>query len=353
MIAPALLVAWLAQLAPAAAVQAPRPAAPASRPAAGPPSAEGEVREEVELVGVESGDTFRVRRAGAVERVHLLSVDAEEPIAGRDASSMTKPQTPFGDECVRWVQALLRARAGPDGTTHLTLVFPAGVARRDVYGRLLAHVLLDGDGGDGEDLNLRLVREGKSPYYNKYGNSLVCHDAFVAAQEEARAKGLGIWDPKTNSGDVRGAPAEKRPYPELIAWWNARAAAIDAFRARVAQEPGSVLAAEDADGLARAAGEPGREVLVFGEIARVVPRGGGRDFVFRALDRSRELVARVPAERLAAYAPLQLETRVGTFRQNFLYVRGTLARTEDGTLVLVSDGPERWRLAGPEPELPE
>jgi endonuclease YncB( thermonuclease family) len=307
-------------------------------------------QETVELVRVESGDTFHVRRKQDVERVHLLSVDTEEPIAGRDASAMTKPQTPFGDECLRWTQELFRSLAGEDGVTRFGLYYPDGELRRDVYGRILCHVILP----DGEDLNLRLVREGRSPYYNKYGNSLVCHEAFVAAQADARAAAVGVWDPDTNSGSIgpRGVQVEKRPYPELIAWWAARAAAIEEFRRRSAAEPLKVVSAEDPDALAQSveAGDGG-EVEVFGEIARFSDEGAGaRRVLLRGADRERSLSVLIPGSARAAHEALRLESRHGTFRQNYFFVRGSLVR-HGARFEIVSEAPSQWRVAGPEPTL--
>ena len=84
---------------------------------------------------------------------------------------------------------------------------PAGREQRDSYGRLLCHVIL----ADGRDFNLLLVEEGKSPYFNKYGNSLVAHAAFVAAQQHAREKSKGIWDPTTNVPKDPKAPIAAGP----------------------------------------------------------------------------------------------------------------------------------------------
>lgn len=316
--------------------------------AASRPAAERVPQESVALVRVESGDTFHVRRGDKVERVHLLSVDTEEPIAGRDASAMTKPQTPFGDECLTWTQELFRSLAGKDGVARLGLYHPDGELRRDVYGRILCHVILP----DGEDLNLRLVREGKSPYYNKYGNSTICHADFVAAQVEARAANVGIWDPETNSGSgPRGVAVEKRAYSELIAWWDARAQAIDAFRSSSKAEPLKVVSAEDPDALLRAVEAGAGEVEVFGEIARFQDEGPkGRRVLFRGADPERSFSVWIPASALAAHEGLRLESRHGTFRQNYLFVRGSLARA-GGRFELVSEDSARWRVAGPEPVL--
>jgi hypothetical protein len=78
---------------------------------------------------------------------------------------------------------------------------------RDVYGRLLCHLILP----DGRNFNLLLVELGKSPYFNKYGNDLICHQAFVDAQARARKAQKGIWDPKTNVPKTEGAPSARRP----------------------------------------------------------------------------------------------------------------------------------------------
>jgi endonuclease YncB( thermonuclease family) len=304
--------------------------------------------EVVELVRIESADTYHVRRKDAVERVHLLAVDTEEPIAGRDASDMTKPQTPFGDASVAWVNDLFHGLADEDGTTRFGLHYPTGELKRDVYGRILCHVILPG----GEDLNLRLVREGLSPYYNKYGNSLVCHDEFISAQTAARAAKVGIWDPETNAspGGRRGAEVEKRPYPELIAWWDARAAAIEDFRARSAAEPLAVVGAEDPLALLRSVEQADGKVEVFGEIARFDDEAGARDVLFRGVDRGRAMSILIPASAREAHRSLRLESRHGTFRQNFFYVSGTLERNGPGFRI-VSEAPSQWRVAGPEPTL--
>src|SRR6185369_6915200 len=109
---------------------------------------------------------------------------------------------------------------GKDGESpKIGLLFPGGVEQRDVYGRLLCEVILP----DGTNYDLMLVKLGKSPYFNKYGNDQVDHAAFVAAQKKAQEEKLGIWNPKANEPETKGAPSAKRPYAELLPWWDARA----------------------------------------------------------------------------------------------------------------------------------
>lgn len=296
----------------------------------------------VEVVRVVSGDTLQVRRNGVNEEAHLLSVDTEEPLGLREAKS-SKPQTPFGEACFKWVRETVQSFAEKDGITRVELVHPPEGLRRDYYGRLLCHVILP----DGRDLNVLLVRTGRSPYYNKYGNSETHHADFVAAQKEARAERVGIWDPATNA-DPEGE-TETRPYDLLLPWWDARAAAIDGFRERKAQDPGGVVSADRPEVLKRAAAA-GEEVDVFGEIGGVLTEpDGSLTIVLRASDQRMQVRASVPAADVERYASFDFAKRQGTFMQNFFWVRGRLKQTERG-FDIETTGPDRWRLAGPEPE---
>ncbi len=218
--------------------------------------------------------------------------------------------------------------------------FPGGREQRDNYGRLLCHILLP----DGRDYNLMLVREGKSPYFNKYGNDELCHAAFVEAQASAREKQLGIWNPATNQPAQADQPSAKRPYAELLPWWSQRALAIDGFRARKAREADKLFATEDAAGLARAAqGEA--EVEVFGEVMKLYgEQSGDQTVVLRGSDNDHALRVRIPAGARKAHEALEFEKLSSEFHQNFVYVRGRVRDTGRG-FELVSDAPERWKIA--------
>src|SRR5262245_18662230 len=225
----------------------------------------------VDIVNVFCGYTLNVLLDGVELPLRLLSVDTEEKISGRPLTSPTKPQTVFGQETAVWAREFFAALGEHP---RIGLAFPEG-RRRDSYGRLLCHVLLP----DGRDYNLLLVEEGRSPYFNKYGNSLVEHEAFVRAQASAREAKLGIWNPATNVARTPGAPSAIRPYDELLPWWEARAEAIDAFRARMAKEPDAVFSHEDPAGLERAfefcRADPARRVTVFGAVERFYDEADG------------------------------------------------------------------------------
>jgi len=329
------------------------PAAPsalvttAATPVPAAPAAPAPPAELYEVVQVVDGDTIHVLRDGEREKLRLLSVDTEEKLAPGMTASPSKPQTVFGEETALWARelfaALAREQAG--GVARVGLRFPPGPERRDVYGRLLCHVLLP----DGTDFNLLLVELGKSPYFDKYGRSRICHEAFVAAQERARARRLGIWDPRTNVPSDPAAPAAVRPYARLLPWWRARSDAIEDFRRRAGPR---VIEAEDADALAAAARLTG-EVEVFGEPERFFDESDGSlTVLFRASERGRAFRARIPAAARAAHEALELRALARELRQNFVYVSGDLVGGERG-LEIVTSSPGQWRRAGPEPRLDE
>jgi endonuclease YncB( thermonuclease family) len=297
-------------------------------------------------VKVVDGDTLHVSRHGAVEKLRLLSVDTEEKLTGRSFDP-AKPETVFGQETMLWAQELFAARAGEDGVTRVGLRFPGGVEARDVYGRLLCHVLLD----DGTDFNVQLVREGKSPYFNKYGNSLLCHEAFVAAQAEARAAGRGIWDPRTNAPTTPGAPAAKRDYSRLLPWWQCRAEAVDAYRAARREDPERVAAADAPDQLAACAERcaEGGVVRVFGVVDRTFDEEDGTlTLLFRTGRDLPAFRARLSPELQRELAALELRASMEPYRQNYLWVTGSLVDSERGFEIRVGAA-DAIEPAGPEP----
>jgi endonuclease YncB( thermonuclease family) len=330
--------------------------------ASGPPQAgdaaaawhPGTPAELFDVVEVVDGDTLHVLRGGKLEKLRLASVDTEEKLGSGANRDPLKPQTVFGEECAQWAKRFFAELAEDGGQPRVGLLFPdaadAGGERgreaRDVYGRLLCHVILP----DGRDFNLLLVQLGKSPYFNKYGNDLLCHDAFVAAQREARRLRIGIWDPRTNRPRTAGAPRARRDYARLLAWWDARAQAVEAYRTRRAEDPGHTADAEDPPSLS-AATRSGGEVAVFCSVDRLFDeRDGSLTVLMRTGAAERALRVRIQADRRPAFEPLELARRSDAFRQNYLWVRGKLERDGRGYLLACTE-PSCFEVAGPEPAM--
>jgi hypothetical protein len=224
-------------------------------------------------------------------------------------------------------------------------VLPEGREQRDMYDRLLCYVLLP----DGSNFNLLLVELGKSPYFNKYGNCLLFHAGFVAAQARARGKQLGIWNPETNRAHTKDAPEARRDYPRLLAWWDARAEAINAFRAKHGEDPVHFVAADEPGQLARsiAVGDP---VHLFAAVDNVVEeRNGSWTVTMVANDKERAVRVVVPAGNRSAFGSLDPQRLTRSYRQNYVWIIGTLSKSGRG-YTLLSLTSDTWRLAGPEPK---
>ncbi|MBQ7682007.1 MAG: thermonuclease family protein [Oscillibacter sp.] len=110
---------------------------------------------------VSDGDTIWVTDAARLRhKVRLLDIDAPES------------SQPFGAESTARLKALVggrKVRVAGDG--------------HDMYGRVLGVVWLDG-----EDVNLKMVREGMAWVYRHSANA-----QYIAAQSSARAARRGLW----------------------------------------------------------------------------------------------------------------------------------------------------------------
>ena len=137
-----------------------------------------EAARPVTLVHGVDGDTAHFSVDGIETKVRFLWVDTEE-IHGPRA-------TLFGAASARTVTEWMQ-RAH---TLHLMRQLDrTGQPHLDAYGRTLALVFVDG-----ELLQARLVREGLSPYYTKFGCAPApVHQALLWSEAEARDHRRGVW----------------------------------------------------------------------------------------------------------------------------------------------------------------
>ncbi len=286
------------------------------------------------VLRVVDGDTLHVERAGETVKLRLLSVDTEEKLSGRSNVDPLKPETRFGQQTTDWAADFFARHATVDGQQQVGLRFPDGEELLDVYGRLLCHVVL----ADGADYNVALVALGKSPYFNKYGNSRIAHDAFVAAQEAAARRNLGIWNAGTNRDVPLGETPVVRPYERLLPWWQLRADAMDAFRAARAVSPAAWITADEPDALA-AAERSGDEVQVFCAIDRWFDEDDGSlTLLMRSGARDAALRAKIAAGALERFDRIELKaTATEPFIQNFLVLRGRVERDARGFALQLED----------------
>ncbi|WP_299044176.1 thermonuclease family protein [uncultured Tateyamaria sp.] len=169
---------------------------------------------------VVDGDTVRVFLNDGddkSESLRILSLDTEEVNAG------TKPVTPLGHAASDRAKELIT----PGDT--VTVILPGNEDRDDAiakyrgnFGRLLCYLQLE----DGTDFQELMIREGLSPYFQKYGYAQfsTLHTRYAAAERAAQAHKLGIWDQIANNGSVL------RDYAALGTWWDLRARIIEGYR---------------------------------------------------------------------------------------------------------------------------
>jgi micrococcal nuclease len=210
---------------------------------------------EVEVVRAVDGDTLKVRFPEATDdadgevNLRVLALDTEESRAGGN-----KPKTPWGVAAKEFVAEWVP----PEST--VTVEFPGTEPieeclrrYRGNYGRPLVYVHVDG-----EDLQERLIREGYSPYFTKYGYAAFesHHRHYTAAEREAQAENRGVWDQLAVNG------AEMRDYDDLTSWWAHRAEVVESYRGA----EGVFDSRLDYDDLADSVGET---VTVFTELSEV------------------------------------------------------------------------------------
>lgn len=215
------------------------------------------------------GDTIKV--AGLSSTLRLLAIDTEETFkndhdrrlyeAGFDtyleikhegSIKPVKVATPLGEDAKHFAQKFF------DGvkTVHLERDSPKEIRGR--YNRYLAYVFVKKN-GEWVNYNLECVRAGMSPYFTKYAYSRRFHKQFVAAQNEARKKGIGIWDP---------AKEHYRDYAERLEWWNARADFIAKFE-HDAEGHDNYIVLTNWDSMRRLEKHVGQQVVLLGLVSAI------------------------------------------------------------------------------------
>jgi micrococcal nuclease len=127
-----------------------------------------------QVIRVVDGDTIVVNYQGKTEKVRLLCVNTPESV-----HPDKKQNIPMGKYASDYAKKRLSGKS-------VDLEFEGNL--RGKYGRLLAYVFIDG-----QNFNIELVRQGLSPYYNKYGLSQKYDQGFKEAERYAREHQLNIW----------------------------------------------------------------------------------------------------------------------------------------------------------------
>lgn len=119
------------------------------------------------VVTISDGDTIRVMRNGAAERIRLWGIDCPES------------KQPFGTRARKFA-----------GDLAFGMEVTVKVRDTDRYGRTVAEIILP----DGRNLNQELVRAGLAWWYQRYARRAT---VLAALEQEARDAKRGLWsDPQ-------------------------------------------------------------------------------------------------------------------------------------------------------------
>lgn len=229
---------------------------------------------EDEITKVTDGDTFRFKNLTKPTR--LLFIDTEETFKGKDSDDKLqqitdkwlehyyeqkqekkseypiKLESPFGMQTTEWAKEFFK------DVTRVRIEKDDTLRGEDMFGRYLVYLMAEKN-GKYVNYALECVRQGYSPYFNKYGNSSRFHKEFAEAQEYAKTNRLGIWNPSSKCYP---------DYEERIKWWNERAEELEYFYANYANDL-SVINLLNGDAQKRLKDAAGKEVTVFGNIGEV------------------------------------------------------------------------------------
>jgi len=263
------------------------------------------------ITDVVDGDTVKVRLDQKEEKVRLGSVDTEESNPGG-----SKPVTRLGVEAAQMAQEFFSTETGEFTTVDLEFDTDESIddcftRHRDNYGRLICYV----HRGD-ENFNLKLIREGWSPYFVKYGRSRTYHTDFTDVEAEAQAMGCRIWDPSENAG------GPSRDYTTLLPWWAWRAHIIEEYRER-GIEAGALSVRLDYKRILEAA-DTNDHITVFCDLQHGIAKRPGGGALINAGTKVQPFNLWIPDARSDGAIPLirLIEKRYAGHGRGYVYVNG-------------------------------
>ena len=277
------------------------------------------LRRTCPFLGLLDSDTLRVEWDGQPRLVRLMDVDPERATPGG-----AKPATEFGRRTFRWAQDVYFK-----DVREVLLEFVTDQIDLSNTGKLLCYVFVRG-----ENFNARLIREGWSPCFQKYGNPRIHRKDMEQAEFWTRMEGRGIWGGLGGRGDYR----------VLRDYWQLRAGQIAAFRLATAMGEDILNCRLDYREIVAIA-KAKRSAHVFVELVRAFHKPDG-SVVIQLGNPMQPFSTLIPstADGLAGFLEREF---LGFGRPNYIYLNGTLTLSE-GHPEIVIEHPEQVSTAPPE-----
>ncbi len=140
--------------------------------------------QNAKLLHLIDADTLMVKENGKIKLVQLIGADAPE---------LTGPLQ--GHQCLDF-QSLSGAAAYFKSGRDIRLTIDGMAGEKDIYGRELRYVYLP----NGDLYNEKLIKDGLARESNPQNADYKMKNDFLKAQDEAKAHGTGLWDPKGCNG---------------------------------------------------------------------------------------------------------------------------------------------------------
>ncbi|OEU48896.1 MAG: nuclease [Desulfuromonadales bacterium C00003096] len=271
--------------------------------------------QNLQVTKVVDGDTIKLLIDGKEETLRIIAVDTEESWPGS-----SKPVTQAGLMASQMAKEYFKTSSGD--FVEVDIEFdtndPAEMClkkHRGNYGRLICYVHKDG-----ENFNLKLIEEGWSPYFVKYGRSRIYHEEFTKGEAEAQANNLVIWDPLTNAG------GPFRDYSSLIPWWSLRAQIIEDYR-KEGMHAGVLSVRLDYPDLLEAA-EANDQATIFCDLQGGIHSWPGNGALIYAGSKFQKFNLWIPDARSDEAAPLVrlIEKRYVGNGRGYVYVTGRVEK---------------------------
>jgi micrococcal nuclease len=280
---------------------------------------------QLKVTKVVDGDTIKVEINNKIESLRLICVDTEESNPGG-----SKPVTNAGKAASEMAKEYFKSSG--DGLSNVDIEFdtddPIEVCmtkHRGNYGRLLCYVHKGN-----ENYNLKLIKEGWSPYFEKYGRSRVYHKQFTEAEAEAQAQNQVIWNPETNQG------GEKRDYDTLIPWWAMRGMAVEDYR-NTGIVKGVLSVRLDYQKILETMGT-GQQVTVLCDLQGGINKWPGEGALIYAGSKNHKFNLWLPNIHNEEMLPILhlLEKRYAGYKRGYIYVSGNVVEYNNKPEIVIT-----------------
>lgn len=282
--------------------------------------------QNLQITQVVDGDTIKVALHGKTESLRLICVDTEESHSGG-----SKPVTAAGKAASEMAKKYFAIASG--GLAKVDIEFdtddPIAIAvekHRDNYGRLLCYVHKDE-----ENYNLKLIAEGWSPYFVKYGRSRLYHRQMTEAESAAKAYNLVIWNSITN------AKIPSRNYANLLPWWSMRASIVEEFR--LSEATGGAFSLRLDYPQILAASETAKSITIFFDLQAGINKWIGGNALIYAGSVYHKLDLWIPDAETDTMAPLKrlIDKRYAGQGRGYVYVSGKVEQYKGKPQIVLKD----------------